>query len=111
MSRKFRSHPTEVPPTPAAMVPDEVPLARPSPPPASALVVPPSRLHWAASRGYGRPIAHAFVVGAPRSVCRTIVTNHGTREAEENLERCHECQTILRAQEADDDASVPNLPG
>lgn len=101
---------TELPSPPAAMVPNEIPRPPPSPAPVP-LVVPPARLSWAWSRGYGRPIAHAFVVGAPRSVCRHVLTSHGFVSETDGMERCHDCQRLVTAIENGDEPSVPNLEG
>jgi hypothetical protein len=102
MSRRHRGAVEEVS-NPRAEVSTEVN-------PAPAAHVTPA-LVWAASRGYGRPIAHAFREHEPRSVCRSILTSHGTYAAEPNLERCHECATILRALDGAELPSVPNLEG
>lgn len=105
MSRKPRS---EVRPLPSASLPTELPPAPSTPPP--PLVVPPRRLAWLVSRAQGRPLAHAFVIGSARTVCRLADAIAGSASVD-GFERCGECVRIVVAIEAPDAPSVPNLSG
>jgi hypothetical protein len=91
---------------PAAVVQDEIPTLPPA-----ELVVPPRRLSWVTDHGRGRSMSHAVVVGASRSVCRTIVAPESAAPAQPLYDRCAECVRIVGAMSSADPPSVPNLEG
>lgn len=55
-------------------------------------IPPEPRVRWIVPRGYGRPIAHAYLEGSSRTLCGGIPVNGAVTPPADELERCADCR-------------------
>lgn len=68
------------------------------------------RMRWIVPRAYGRPIAHAHLEGAARTMCLGVPAGGGVYPPAEDVPRCEECVVAVKRREEHERASTLPAP-